>query len=147
MAINGTGETAATAVIRAAPTVWKEMKEAGVALVPAYFFARPDDPVILETHAAMGFAPEATALVLNMNSVDSAGAFDAVRAHPAYKAALERGAVERGAVILADLLPRLERFDAREHLAPLLLGCYRGQAELAGEISALTDTARAGRTQ
>ena len=47
---------------------------------------------------------------------------------------LERGAVERAAVILADLLPRLERFDAREHLAPLLIGCYRGQAELAGEL-------------
>ena len=97
----GGGETAATAVIRAAPTIWKEMKEAGVALIPAYFFARPDDPVILETHAAMGFAPEATALVLNMNSVDGAGAFDAVRAHPAYKAALERGAVEI-------VIPRLE---------------------------------------
>lgn len=47
---------------------------------------------------------------------------------------LERGAVERAAILLVDLLPRLERFDAREHLAPLLLGCYRSQAELAAEL-------------
>jgi hypothetical protein len=97
----GGGDTSLNTVIRAAPTLAQEMCEAGVALIPAYFFAAPDDPAIIEAHAATGFRPDAMALVLNLNNVDSAGGFDAVRAHPAYKAALDRGAVEI-------VIPRLE---------------------------------------
>ena len=50
--------------------------------------------------------------MLNMNSVDGPSGFDAVRAHPAYKAALARGAVE---IVLPKLEPlRLsQRIEAR----------------------------------
>jgi hypothetical protein len=62
--------------------------------VPAYFLVSPDDPALLDVHADIGFAPGAMALVLNMNNPATASAFDAIRAHPAYRAALDRGAVE-----------------------------------------------------
>jgi hypothetical protein len=97
----GGGNTALDTLIRAAPTLAREMENVGVALVPAYFLVSPDDPALLGVHADIGFAPRATALVLNMNNAATASVFDAIRAHPAYRAALDRGAVEI-------ILPRLE---------------------------------------
>jgi len=47
---------------------------------------------------------------------------------------LVRGELERAAVILVELLPKLERFEAREYLAPLLYSCYQAQAEYAAEL-------------
>jgi hypothetical protein len=49
-------------------------------------------------------------------------------------ALLARGASERAAVMIIDLLPRLERFDAREYLVPLLYEYYQAQSESALEI-------------
>ena len=90
----GGGNTALDTLIRSAPTLAREMEDAGVALVPAYFLVSPDDPAALDLHAEIGFTPAATVLVLNMNNAATASAFDAIRAHPAYRAALDRGAVE-----------------------------------------------------
>ena len=82
-------------VVRTAPDLPTTFKESGIALIAAYVLTPAiDDVAILESHVAGGFVPENTALVLNGGRADSPGAFDAIRKHPAYQAALARGAVE-----------------------------------------------------
>ena len=109
----GDGTTALDTLVRSAPTLARDMEDAGVALVPAYFLVSPDDPAVLDLHADIGVAPGATALVLNMNNAATASAFDAIRAHPAYRAAVDRDAVEI-------ILPRRETTRPAQRLAERL---------------------------
>lgn len=122
----GGGDTAWPRMIGAAPALAGDMEDAGVALVAAYFFSTaPDDPALLGADVRQGFAPRATALVLNMNLADGPGAYDAVRQHPDYRTALARGAVE---IVVPRLDPqrlanriearRLHFFQARDGLVP-----------------------------
>ena len=121
----GAGNTAWEATIRARPTLPRDLEDAGVGLINAYFFgASPDDPAILEQHAGAGYTPRATLLVLNEHNVGSAADFDRIRAHPGYKAALARGAVE---IILPVLETRVAQliearryhfFQARDGIVP-----------------------------
>lgn len=140
MDFGGGGETAWARLLRGVPTIAGEMEQAGVGLVGAYFLAAPDDPALLDAHHEAGFRPRATALMLNMQTVDGGAGFDAIRAHPAYKAALSRGAVE---IIIPRLEPlklsqriearRLHFFEARDGIVlegtdikPLDNGLERG---------------------
>jgi hypothetical protein len=63
---------------------------------------RPDDLASLVTFEQQGFRPKATVLVLNLARAETPAAFDAIRRQPAYKAAIDRGAVE----ILMPALPQ-----------------------------------------
>ena len=82
-------------LVEAAPTIADSMEQDGVALVAAYVLTpRVDDLAPLVTFEARGFRPRATALVLNLGRAETPAAFDALRRQPAYRAALDRGAVE-----------------------------------------------------
>lgn len=82
-------------LVEAAPAIADSMEQDGVALVAAYVLTpRVDDLAPLVTFEARGFRPRATALVLNLGRAETPAAFDALRRQPAYKAALDRGAVE-----------------------------------------------------
>ena len=82
-------------LVEAAPSIADSMEQDGVALVAAYVLTpRVDDLAPLVTFEARGFRPRATALILNLGRAETPGAFDAVRRQSAYKAALDRGAVE-----------------------------------------------------
>lgn len=114
----GGGDTAFGGLIRTAPMLAGDLEEGGVGLVAAYFLSpSPDDPSMLGADADAGFAPRATALVLNMALADGPRAYDTVRAHADYKAALARGAVE---VVLPVLQPQAlaNRIEARRFLFP-----------------------------
>lgn len=91
----GGGDQATAEMIRAAPDLSERLEESGLALVAAHFLGpRIDDLIYLANHEAQGFRPRATALVLNLARAESPSAFDDIRRQPAYKAALDRGAVE-----------------------------------------------------
>lgn len=91
----GGNNTSLMALIETAPTFADALDEGGVAAVAAYMLSpRVDDLTLLAGFEKAGFQPKATALVLNLGRSDSQDDFDAVRRHPAYKAALARGAVE-----------------------------------------------------
>lgn len=91
----GGGDQATAEMIRAAPDLPERLEESGLALVAAHFLGpRIDDLIYLASHEAQGFRPRATALVLNLARAESPSAFDDIRRQPAYKAALDRGAVE-----------------------------------------------------
>jgi len=82
-------------LVEAAPTIAESMEQDGVALIAAYVLTpRVDDLAPLVTFEAQGFRPRATALILNLGRAETPAAFDAVRRQSAYKAALDRGAVE-----------------------------------------------------
>lgn len=82
-------------LVEAAPTIADSMEQDGVALVAAYVLTpRVDDLAPLVTFEARGFRPRATAMILNLGRAETPAAFDAVRRQSAYKAALDRGAVE-----------------------------------------------------
>lgn len=82
-------------LVEAAPSIADSMEQDGVALVAAYVLTpRVDDLAPLVTFEARGFRPRATALILNLGRAETPGAFDAVRRQSAYKAVLDRGAVE-----------------------------------------------------
>jgi hypothetical protein len=82
-------------LVEAAPTIADSMEQDGVALVAAYVLTpRVDDLASLVTFEARGFRPRATALILNLGRAETPAAFDALRRQSAYKAALDRGAVE-----------------------------------------------------
>lgn len=100
----GGGETAATALFRSAPNLPQDMAEGGVGLGAIYFLSpSPDDPALIGADADAGFKPQATALICNLALADSPRAYDTVRAHADYKAALDRGAVE---ILIPALEPR-----------------------------------------
>ena len=91
----GGGDVSTGQLIRSNPNLAAELEEHGLGLVAGYFFGpRVDDATFLNTYEAMGFRPRATALILNLARAETPSAFDDVRRQPAYRAALDRGAVE-----------------------------------------------------
>ena len=91
----GGNSTVLTQLIETTPTFADPLDEAGVAVVAAYLLSpRVDDLTLLAGFERLGFRPKATALILNLGRAETQSDFDAVRRHPAYKAALSRGAVE-----------------------------------------------------
>ena len=91
----GGNNTSLMSLIETMPTFADALDEGGVAAVAAYLLSpRVDDLTLLAGFEKGGFQPKATALVLNLGRAESQEDFDAVRRHPAYKAALARGAVE-----------------------------------------------------
>ena len=92
---SGGGDVSIARLIEAAPDLASVMHEEGLALIPFYMLTpRVDDLAILATFEQAGFQPKATALILNMATADTPAAFDAIRRQPAYRAAIDRGAVE-----------------------------------------------------
>lgn len=92
---SGGGDLGLSHLVRREPDLPQQLEERGQALIAAYFFSpRVDDTTFLASFEAAGFKPRATALVCNLARADSPAAFDDVRRQPAYKAALDRGAVE-----------------------------------------------------
>lgn len=91
----GGGDLSLARLVEATPTIADTMEQEGVALIAAYVLSpRVDDLASLATFEQRGFRPRATALVLNLAKADTPAAFDATRRQPAYRAALDRGAVE-----------------------------------------------------
>lgn len=91
----GGGDLSLARLVEATPTIADTMEHEGVALIATYVLSpRVDDLASLVTFEQQGFRPRATALVLNLAKADTPAAFDAVRRQPAYRAALDRGAVE-----------------------------------------------------
>ena len=91
----GGNNTSLMQLIETSPTFAEPLEEAGVAAVAAYLLSpRVDDLTLLAGFEKLGFRPKATALILNLGRADAPDDFDAVRRHPAYRAARARGAVE-----------------------------------------------------
>jgi len=91
----GGNNTSLMQLVETSPTFATPLEEVGVAAVAAYLLSpRVDDLTLLAGFEKAGFQPKATALVLNLGRAEAQEDFDAVRRHPAYKAALARGAVE-----------------------------------------------------
>jgi hypothetical protein len=122
----GGNNTSLMHLVETSPTFADPLDEAGVAAVAAYLLSpRVDDLTLLAGFEGLGFRPKATALILNLGRAESQEDFDAVRRHPAYKAALARGAVE---LWLPKLEPqslaleierkRLHFTDARDGITP-----------------------------
>lgn len=93
----GGGDTSLHKVLSAVPDLAVAMSEAGVAPVAIYTLGpRVDDLASLASFEAMGFRPEATALVLNAGladpMTDREDAFARVLRHSAFRAAVDRGA-------------------------------------------------------
>lgn len=94
----GGGDLSLSSLLATAPDLVGSMQEGGVAPIAAYFLTpRVDDLVPLATFEQNGFQPPATVLILNRAKVpvglDAASAFAPIRRHPAFRAALERGAI------------------------------------------------------
>lgn len=129
----GGGDTSLGRLVQAAPNLADTLEESGVGLIAAYVLTpRLDDLAALVTYEAAGFRPRATALILNLGRAETPAAFDAVRRQPAYKAALDRGAVELWMPALApqDLALRIERArlqfaQARDGASPAVGGLER----------------------
>ena len=91
----GGNNTSLAYTVETSPGFTDPLTEAGVAAVAAYVLTpRVDDLTMLAGFDRLGFRPPATALILNMGRAETQDDFDAVRRHPAYKAALSRGAAE-----------------------------------------------------
>lgn len=91
----GGNNTSLMQLVETSPTFADPLDEAGVAAVAAYLLSpRVDDLTLLAGFEKLGFRPKATALILNLGRAETPDDFDAVRRHPAYKAARARGAVE-----------------------------------------------------
>lgn len=101
----GGGDVSLADLIRLSPQFDRALEQDGVAPIAAYLLTPAvDDIAILHSFEERGFQPKATALILNMGRADRFSAFGGLRAQPAYKAALARGAVEI-------IMPRLEPED------------------------------------
>lgn len=111
----GGGDVSLTRTVETMPGIADAMEAEGVGLIATYVLTpRVDDLASLMTFEERGFRPKATALILNLAKAKTPAAFDAVRRHPAYKAALDRGAVELWMPALEeDVALRIER--ARVH--------------------------------
>jgi hypothetical protein len=89
----GGGNTSLSALLREIPDLAEVLAEGGVEPVAVHVLgADPHDLVPLAMMEAEGFRPRATAIVLN-EAHGRRSRFDQVIAHPAYRAATERGAV------------------------------------------------------
>ena len=86
-------------ILEQAPTLAESLVTAGVTPVALYLLStREDDLTILDSMEAAGFQPAATALILNLATMDPGKApeveFGQVRRNSTYRAAIERGATE-----------------------------------------------------
>jgi hypothetical protein len=107
----GGGDVSLARTIELMPTFTDALEQEGVGFIAAYVLSpRVDDLASLITFEQRGFRPRATALILNLGKAETPAAFDAVRRHPAYKAAIARGAVEIWMPALSqDVSLRIER--------------------------------------
>jgi hypothetical protein len=108
----GGGDTSLHKLLSTVPDLASALDEAGVAPVAIYTLGpRVDDLASLASFEGMGFQPAATVLVRNEGLADPMGdrdeAFARVVRHSAYRAAVERGAVEVW-------MPRLDAAVAQE---------------------------------
>jgi hypothetical protein len=91
----GGGDVSLARTIEQMPPLADVLEQDGVGFVAAYVLTpRTDDLATLTTFEQRGFRPKATALILNLARAETPSAFNAIRRQPAYKAALDRGAVE-----------------------------------------------------
>jgi hypothetical protein len=86
-------------ILRQAPNLTEMLEDAGIAAVALYLLTpRSLDLTVLDRMVEAGFKPPATALILNLGAADPARdpeqEFAQIRKHSAYRAALDRGAVE-----------------------------------------------------
>jgi hypothetical protein len=125
----GGGDTSLHKLLATVPDLAPAMNDAGVAPVAVYTLGpRVDDLAALASFEAMGFRPAATVLVRNEGLTDPAtdrdDAFARVVRHSAYKAAVERGAIEvwmprlDAAVTQEIEAKRLSFAQARDALSP-----------------------------
>jgi hypothetical protein len=90
----GGGNTSLSALLREIPDLAEVLAESGIEPVAVHVLgADPHDLVPLAMMEAEGFRPRATAIVLN-EAHGRRSRFDQVIAHPAFTAAMERGAVK-----------------------------------------------------
>jgi hypothetical protein len=91
----GGGDVSLARTVERMPALADTLEQDGVGFVAAYVLTpRVDDLASLVTFEQRGFRPRATALILNLARAETPAAFNAVRRQPAYKAAMDRGAVE-----------------------------------------------------
>lgn len=95
----GGGDTALLALLAQTPGLHAMLEEGGVEPVALHFLSpRVSDLTPLMALEKAGFQPRATALVLNIGrtdvSLDAEQWFSHIRRQPAYRSAIERGAVE-----------------------------------------------------
>ena len=103
----GGGDTSFARMLDQTPDLADVMEQAGVPIVAMYIIGpRIDDLAALASFETAGFRPKATGLVLNEGLADpsSRDLFDAIVAHSAYRAAIDRGAIE---LRMPRLLPEL----------------------------------------
>jgi hypothetical protein len=118
----GGGDVSLARTIERMPTLVDTLEQDGVGFVAAYMLTpRIDDLASLVTFDRQGFRPKATALILNLARAETPAAFNALRRQPAYKAALDRGAVEILMPALSQQVAlRVER--ARVHFRQAMVG-------------------------
>lgn len=123
----GGGDTSFSLLLEQTPDLVDIMEQAGVPLVAMYVIGpRIDDLAALASFEAAGFRPKATGLVLNegLSDPSSRDLFDPIVAHSAYRAAIDRGAIElRMPRLLPELfqeieMKRLSFAQARDGKAP-----------------------------
>jgi len=91
----GGGDLSLARTIEKMPTIADVLEQDGIGFVAAYVLTpRASDLATLTTFEQRGFRPKATALILNLSRAETPSAFNAIRRQPAYKRALDRGAVE-----------------------------------------------------
>jgi len=91
----GGGDLSLARTIEKMPTIADVLEQDGIGFVAAYVLTpRASDLATLTTFEQRGFRPKATALILNLSRAETPSAFNAIRRQPAYKGALDRGAVE-----------------------------------------------------
>lgn len=118
----GGGDVSLARTIEQTPTLADTLEQDGVGFVAAYVLTpRVDDLASLVTFEQRGFRPKATALILNLARAETPAEFNAVRRQPAYKAALDRGAVE---LLMPELVQRvaLKVERARVHFRQAMAG-------------------------
>jgi hypothetical protein len=101
----GGGDVSLARTIEQMPTLADALEQDGIGFVACYVLTpRVDDLASLVTFERQGFRPKATALILNLARAETPAEFNAVRRQPAYKAALDRGAVE---LLMPELVQRV----------------------------------------
>jgi hypothetical protein len=91
----GGGDTSLSGALLQMPDLVSIMTEGGVEPVAIHIVGTdPHDLTPLAMTEARGFAPRATAIIMNEAHGRRDGDFDHVMAHPAFRAAMDRGAVK-----------------------------------------------------
>ena len=90
----GGGNTALTSLVGEYPRLADHLSEGGLEPVAAYTVGTdPEDLTVLEINEQLGFRPRATLIILN-EIAGKRARFAEVQAHPTYRAAIDRGAVQ-----------------------------------------------------